>query len=207
MIGAVCIMHLNDFELLIHKREDLGSKAARKMRNQGNVPVNFYGQGISFSGYVEIKELDRAIKSKTLFNQFSYASLDGKKYLVVAKVLQRDSRTENILHMDFQIVDPNVSFRMKVPIIFINKEICNDIKLGGILNIVASTITLCSTPKNMPNYLQCDLVSARAKVPIRLSSLTIPSGVTLHGHKMTDTIASISAIRKKGVDAVASEEK
>lgn len=199
-------MNLNDFELVVHKREGVGSKFARKMRSEGNVPVNFYGCGVSFSGYMSLLDLERAIRSKTLFNMFSSAVLDGEKYLVVAKVLQRDSVTEQILHVDFQVVDPVQSFKMKIPISYINKELCNDIKLGGILNVVLSTLILEASPEKMPAYIECDLANARAKVPIRLSSVCIPDGVTLVGHKFSDTIASISAIRKKASDVVSAAD-
>lgn len=194
-------MNLNNYELVVHKREEFGSKTSRRLRSEGKVPVNFYGQGVSFSGYMNLLELESALRSKTLFNMFTYAVLDGVKHLVVAKVLQRDSVTENILHVDFQIVDPNSRFRMKIPISYTNKELCNDIKLGAVFNVVKSTLILEAEPENMPAYLECDLSNARSKVPLRVSDLKIPSGVRLLGVELTDTIASVAAIRKKGGDA------
>lgn len=190
-------MNLNNFELTIQKREDVGSKNARRMRSQGLVPVSFYGGGTVFSGAIELLELERAVKSKTLFNMFSYVALEGKKHLVVAKVLQRDSVTEKILHVDFQIVEPNKVFRMRVPIKYLNAELCTDLKLGGVLNIVKSDVVLSATPENMPACLECNLSKARAKTPIRLNSVVVPAGVSIVYAKLTDTIASIGAARTK----------
>lgn len=198
-------MNLNNFELSVQAREAVGSKSARKTRKEGKVPVNFYGKDFNFSGYIDLRELERAVKSKTLFNMFSYANIEGKKHLVFAKVLQRDSVTENILHVDFQVVDTSKKFKMRVPISYLNQDICEDIKLGAVLNIVKSSIVLRAKAENMPAYLECDLKNAKAKMPIRLSSVKIPENVELIGVKLTDTIASISSLRIKGSDAVSSE--
>ncbi|WP_342261753.1 50S ribosomal protein L25 [Alphaproteobacteria bacterium endosymbiont of Tiliacea citrago] len=194
-------MNLNDYELVIKERSDIGSKAARKLRSEGLIPATFYGQKEVFSGCLELKDLERAIRSKTLFNKFTNVDFNNSKRIVVAKVLQKDSVSEKILHIDFQIVVPSVEFKMRVPIVYKNAELCNDIKLGAILNIVKSTLVLKATPENMPDCLECDLSNAKAKTPIRLSSIEIPKNVLLVGSKSTDTIASISSLRKKASDS------
>lgn len=204
-------MNLNDFELFVSKRAEFGTKAANKIRYEQNVPANFYGYGelgelVSFSGVIDLLLLNKALASKTLFNKFTKVNYEGEYYIVVAQVIQRDSLTNDILHIDFKVVSNNRSIKMKIPFKFVDSEICEDIKLGGVLNVVMPFVELIAAPKDMPECIEFSLKNARSKVSLKLSDVVLPVNVRFSPKIKSITVATILASRKKNLET-ASESK
>jgi large subunit ribosomal protein L25 len=141
--------------------------------------------------------LSKAINSRTLFNKFTTLNIGKDKILAFAKVVQKDPVKDEIKHIDFQAVDKKSKVSMKVPVRFINKELCEDIKLGGQLNAVVDVLELVALPSDMPSYVDYDLSKAKVGVSIRVQDLGIDKKVLVR--KDSDAVvATILAGKKKG---------
>lgn len=195
-------MHFNEFELNLTPRDAAGTSGARALRKQNKALVSVYGKDFDAKfAFIPEDELSRALASKTLFNKFTNLNLGKEKVTAFAKIIQRDPVTDRILHIDFQAVKKGQIIKMKVPIKFINEQLCEDIKLGGMLNVVCSYVELTGKVDDMPAYLECDLKDARVKVSINISTLKIPGGIKLHKKYENKVIATVLAARKKGGSA------
>jgi len=194
-------MHLNEFELHLTERAELGSSAARKLRAQNKALVAIYGPDFAAkSAIIDADVLKKAVASKTLFNKFTTLHIGKEKVVAVAKVVQLHPVTDNILHIDFQTIKKGQEVTMNVPVRFLNKEACEAIKLGGLLNTVCSYIELKAKAEDMPAYLDCDLSSAQIGISLKVDALNVPSGVKVSKHFESKVIATILAARKKGGD-------
>lgn len=192
-------MNLNGFELAMKTRETVGTSAARGLRKAAAVPVTIYGKSIkALSVSVDEAELKRALATKTLFNMFTNLVIDGKKMIGIAKIVQKHPVTDRVLHADFQAVTKEEVVKTKVPLRFLNKELCEAIKLGGQLNVVCAYLELMGKAADMPAYLDCDLKNAKIGISIRVSDLTIPNGIKLVKSEAKTVVATILASRKKG---------
>jgi len=200
-------MNLNSFSFNIELRSKLGSHAANQLRKQEKVPTNFYSakKKLNINGFINEKELEKAIKSKMLFNQFTKVLIDGKEHLVIARKIQRNSLTEQLLHIDFQIVEENEKIKVLIPVKFINKEICEPIKLGGVLNVIYEYIPLIGLVKDMPNYVEYDLKNSISKQSLLLKDLKFSNKVEIAKEFSFSVIASILAARKKAAEEVKEE--
>jgi len=192
-------MNLNSFALIIQKKEIAGTSASKKIRKLGNVPVILNQEGKSECGYTEEAALSKAISSKTLFNKFTEIEYDGKKKIVFAKVLQRDPVTEKVLHVDFQVVDKKKEITMLIPLKFVDRELCEPLKLGGILNVIHQYLPIIAKPEDMPEFIEYSLKGASGKNSIKTAEVIIPDNCKLAKKFQAKVIASILASRRKGV--------
>lgn len=196
-------MHFNEFELNLSERSKIGTSAARNLRLENKAPVSVYGKGIEpKAACVEISALKKAVASKSLFNKFTYLNLGSEKLIAFAKVVQLHPVTDEILHIDFQAIKKGEVAQMRIPVRFKNAELCEAIKLGGMLNIVCSYIELTGKVDDMPEYLECDLKNAKVGISLKMDSLNIPNGLKPLKKYEDKVVATILAARKKG----ASEE-
>ncbi len=204
-------MNLNDFELNVNFRSEVGSSSVKKFLKKGQVPLVIYGKGVeNLLGSINELELQKALKSKSLFNKFTKMNFnkEGKieSFHVVAKIVQKKSLNDKILHIDFQKVNPSDMVKMKIPVNFINKDICEEIKLGGMLNVVCHFIELIGLAKDMPEFLEYDLKNATSKTSIKTESLKFSDSVKPIQFYQNKVIATILAAKKKGSDEEAAKK-
>ena len=76
---------------------------------------------------------------------------------------------------------------------------------GGVLDIVAHTVLIRSTPKNIPNELVFDITNVGLNEPVHARDLTLPAGVTLVGDGSA-TILTIHQSRGEAIATVAAAE-
>lgn len=197
-------MNLNEFELDLIKREAVGTSSARVLRNSGKVPATVYGKGKDpIAAFVESDVLGKALNSRTLFNKFTKLNIGKDSVLAFAKIVQKHPVTDRVLHIDFQMVEKDGIVTMKVPVVFINKELCEAIKLGGLLNIVSSFVEISGPASDMPASLVVDLKEAKVGVSIKVEHLGIASNLKVSRKFSNKVVATILAAKKKGSDAAA----
>jgi large subunit ribosomal protein L25 len=83
---------------------------------------------------------------------------------------------------------------------FINEEECTGVKLeGGMIQKQATDIEVQCLPKDLPEYLEVDMLEVEMGQIVHLSDITLPEGVTStaleQGEEYDLTIASVVAPR------------
>lgn len=194
-------MSTEEFELNCSVRTDLGKGASRRLRRlDNNIPAVLYGgdkDPISLT--IAHKDIARATENEAFFAHIITLKIGNKKEQAVIKALQRHPARAIILHADFLRVSATHAIIVKVPIHFLNEETCVGVRLGG-GNIIRTMneIEVSCLPKDLPEYIEVDMLEIDLGESVHLSEITLPEGITSvalsHGEDSIDlSIAIVQA--------------
>ena len=86
----------------------------------------------------------------------------------------------NIQHIDLQRIDENKKLSVSIPFHFLNEEIAPGVKLeGGIVSHIMVEVDISCLPKDLPTYIEVDLINLAIGDSIHLSEIKVPEGVEL----------------------------
>ena len=158
-----------------------GTGASRRLRHEGKVP------GILYGGKDDAKSIE--LNAKDLFMQFKHEAfhasiltlnLDGKKESVLLRDYQMHPVRNNIQHIDLQRIDENKKLSVKIPFHFLNEDVAPGVKLeGGVVSHIMVDVDISCLPKDLPTYIEVDMIALSIGDSIRLSDIKIPEGVEL----------------------------
>jgi len=160
-------------------REGTGKGAARTARRNGQVPGVIYGggeapQAISLNFNTLLTLLRRGKFTSSLHN----VKVDGADNRVVCRAVQRDVVKDMPIHIDFQRLSEKSRINLFIPVEFLNQGICPGIKRGGTLNVVRHEVELNVLAGDIPEKLELDLAECQMGDVLKISSITLPKGVT-----------------------------
>ena len=169
-----------NFTINAKSREDTGKGASRRLRRlTGEVPAIIYG-GKKDAEKIAIlhKDITKALENDAVYSSIISLSIDGKAEDTIIKDIQRHPAKQIILHMDFLRVSKTTKLQTRVPLNFINEDICVGVKLGG--GLIAHTMTdieVSCLPKDLPESIDVDMAEVDVGQIVHLSDLTLPDGV------------------------------
>ena len=194
-------MSAEEFELNCSVRTDLGKGASRRLRRlDNNIPAVLYGGNKDpVALIIAHKDIARATENEAFFAHIITLKIGNKKEQAVIKALQRHPARAIILHADFLRVSATHAIIVKVPIHFLNEETCVGVRLGG-GNIIRTMneIEVSCLPKDLPEYIEVDMLEIDLGESVHLSEITLPEGITSvalsHGEDSIDlSIAIVQA--------------
>ena len=190
------------FELNCSVREDQGKGASRRLRRLNNaIPAVLYGgdkDAVSLT--ISHDDILHATENEAFFSHIITLNIDSKKEKAVIKALQRHPAKPFILHADFLRVSDKQAIVVKVPIHFVNEDKCVGVKLGGgnILKTL-NEIEVSCLPKDLPEYIEVDMLEVDVGDTVHLSDIALPEGVTSvalsHGDDSDLSVATVQQPR------------
>ena len=192
-------------------RADRGSRRIRRMRNQGVVPAEIYGhKDANQSIEVSQKELTQILQSNRGENIFFDLNIEGAKgepVLAVIKEVQYHKINSTIMHADFHKVKMEEKLRIKIPIHIINGDICEGVKLGGVLQTLLRSVEVQCLPAQIPDAIQVDCAHLNVGDSLHVSDLKLPAGVKVvqDAGSVIVSVAQQMAEEVKAVAAVLAE--
>lgn len=197
-------MSAKDFELNCTVRTDLGKGASRRLRRLNNdIPAVLYGGGEDpISLTIAHKDIAKATSNEAFFSHIITLNVEKKKQKAVIKALQRHPAKPFIMHADFQRVSDNEEITVNVPIHFLNEDKCKGVKLGGgsILKTLNEIEIICF-PKDLPEYIEIDMLELDIGDSIHLSEVKLPEGVAsvelALGEEHDLSVATVAAPRSE----------
>ena len=202
----------SEFELNATVRTDLGKGASRRLRRLADlVPAIVYGEGKSpVNINIPHKDLQKAISNEAFFSHIITLVIEKKKEQVLIKALQRHPAKPRLMHADFQRVSADHAITVAVPLHFINEDKCKGVKIGGGSIIKALTeLSISCLPKDLPEFIQVDMIDLGVGEAIHISQIKLPKGVTsvdlAHGHDSDNSVVSILAARGAPADEAEGE--
>jgi len=197
------------FEVKASKRDGQGSGASRRLRHAGRVPAIVYG-GEKAPQAVELDhhELVLNLRHEEFHSSVLTLDLDGDKQTVLLKDVQVHPYKPRVLHVDFQRVDATHKIHTKVPLHFINAEVCPGVKLeAGVVSHVMTEIDVTCLPADLPNFIEVDLKDLATGHSVHLSHLKLPAGVeSVMLHRGEDpTVATILGSKAEAAETPADE--
>ncbi len=202
----------NQFELAAETRKDQGKAASRRLRRLAEkVPGIMYGANKTPTPIsVGLKELSKALENEAFYSKILTIILDGKAEKAILRDLQRHPVKNIPTHIDLQRIDENAKLTMRVPLHFINEDICHGVKeQGGEIHHGLSDVEVSCLPKHLPEYLTVDMAAVTVGHAVHLSDLKLPEGVALVqltlGHDLS--VANVRALKAEETPAAAEGEK
>ena len=175
--------------LQIAKRTIEGKKV-KTLRTQGITPIHLYGSGFeSLSMQADFKDLINVLNE----NGFSIPITlnDGENdILVFARSVQRHPLTEEILHVDFQVVSKDDEVEIEVPINLTGESPAVK-NFGGILIKLLETIKISSKVDKVPKSIELDIsVLESLEQSLLVGEINVPEGVEI----ITDETFAIARV-------------
>ena len=202
-----------NFTINAKSREDTGKGASRRLRRlTGEVPAIIYG-GKKDAEKISIlhKDITKALENDAVYSSIISLSIDGKAEDTIIKDIQRHPAKQIILHMDFLRVSKTTKLQTRVPLNFINEDICVGVKLGG--GLIAHTMTdieVSCLPKDLPESIDVDMAEVDVGQIVHLSDLTLPDGVEsvslIQGADYDLTVATVNKQKAVEIDEPSESE-
>ena len=167
-------------ELTAEIRTTVGKGASRRLRRlEDKVPAIIYGGSADAQMLtLSVNELGKAMQLEAFYSQILNVTIGGKTEQAVVRDLQRNPANERVQHIDFQRVSADREINVNVPLHFVNEEQCAGVKLGGgMIQKQATDIEVQCLPKDLPEYLEVDMLAVELGQIVHLSDITLPDGV------------------------------
>ncbi|GMG86540.1 50S ribosomal protein L25/general stress protein Ctc [Biformimicrobium ophioploci] len=201
---------MSDFTVIAKLRSDEGKGASRRLRRlEGLVPAVVYGgkaDPVSIS--LVHKDLVKQLENDAFYASVINLDIDGKTETVILRDLQRHPAKAVILHADFQRVSANTKVHVKVPLHFINEDVCAGVKAGGVVQHTLTELDVVAPASKLPEFIEVDMAGVELDGNLHISDLKLPEGVEStdlsHDHDLV--VASIHKPRA-AVEAEAEGEE
>ena len=189
-------------EFTAFPRNTEGRGASRRMRRTGKAPGIVYGG----SAQPQPIELDHNALIHALRNEAFHASIltmkvDGTSTQVLLRDVQMHPFRDQVLHVDFQRIDPARRIHMKVPLHFVNADQSPAVKVqAAIVSHVMTEIDIACLPKDLPEFIEVDLSQLDTAHSLHVSGVKLPPGVTAVKSRSGDPVVATAVVPKAAVE-------
>lgn len=158
------------------KRESVGKKATKALRNAGEVPCVLYGgeQAIHFSAPdVSFNSLVYTPDVHTVVLEF-----DGVKHNAVLQDIQFHPVTDEILHMDFYEFGEDQEISMEIPVHA--EGVPRGVKSGGVLRFNLRRMKVRGLAAKLPDYIVADVTPLKIGNKLYVTAVESEDYTILH---------------------------
>ncbi|MEM7741982.1 MAG: 50S ribosomal protein L25/general stress protein Ctc [Pseudomonadota bacterium] len=180
------------FDCELRKRS--GTGGSRAVRRDGWVPAVLYG-GDDQPANIKLRynQILKAYQTGKLIDVLSYIDLEGSKQTVIGRDIQVDPIKDLPMHVDLMRVSAKTRVTVNVPVRFLNDDTCPGLKAGGVLNVVRHEVEVIAPATEIPEAIEVNLAEAQMDDSLKISSVSLPSGVEVTITDRDFTIATIAA--------------
>jgi large subunit ribosomal protein L25 len=171
----------DQFEMQAEVRTEVGKGASRRLRRfDDKIPAIIYGGGKDPQSLSLIrKDLEKALENEAVYSHVLSVNIGNQTEKAILKDLQRHPAKNRVTHVDFLRVRDDVALRVHVPIHFLNETSCHGVKMqGGIIQHQATDIEVQCLPKDIPAFIEVDMLNVHTGQIVHLSDVVLPPGVT-----------------------------
>lgn len=155
-------------------------KAWLEIPDQKHEYVKCWLYKANFSSRVYIRSDNKIFKHKLM--RVSEVTVSGKKIdgYVSVKEVQAHPVTGKMIHVDLFLIEDDTpdSFRIMMPIKYIDSEKSPGIKLGGFLYQTSRAIEVKVKPKHLVPFLTASIAHMNTGDSIRVDAISFPEGIT-----------------------------
>ena len=189
-------------ELSAELRTAHGKGATRRLRRlEAKVPAVIYGGGKEpRSIALGFFEVTNASHHEGFYSQILNITIAGEREQAILRDVQRHPASENVTHLDFQRVLSGEMLHVQIPIHFLNEDRCVGVRLGaGSIAHNLTDVEIECLPKDLPQYIEVDMLDKAVGATIHLSDLVLPAGVSIpslaHGEDYDLMVVAVHAPR------------
>ena len=189
-------------EFTAFPRATEGRGASRRLRKSGRAPGVVYG-GTTAPTPIELDHnaLVHALRNEAFHSSILTMKLDGSGAQVLLRDVQMHPFRHEVLHVDFQRVDPSRRIHMKVPLHFVNDALSPAVKEhGAVVSHVMNELDIVCLPKDLPEFIEIDLSTLDIGHSLHVSGVKLPPGVTAVTHRTVDPVVATAVVPKAIVE-------
>ena len=189
------------FKLNLEPRSKTGNAAARELRRNGKIPVNYYYGGEENQNMsIDKKVLHKAVQSgQHVFE----VELDGNTIYVTVKEAQYHPVTEEIIHLDLLRVRRDVKMKFSIPLNLVGDSV-GAIE-GGIVSQSANAIDIECFPTDVPDSIDVDITNLELNGTVFANDIVLPDDTELLSPE--DTTIAVCAPPKAEVEVEVPDEE
>jgi len=157
----------------------LGSRASRRLRREGQVPAVVYGRGTEPKHVaVDHHDLTIAFHSAAGFNVLINLEIDQSAGIpTLVRVIDRHPFRSQFRHVDFVQVSLTEKVQAEVTLHFVGNPL--GVKEGGILSPIKNEVEIEALPTEIPAYIEVDVSHLNINDDIRVRDLLVQEGVVI----------------------------
>ncbi len=159
------------------KRESVGKKATKALRNAGSVPCVLYGgdQPIHFSApELAFSKLVYTPNAHTVVIAFD----DNSAFKAVLQDIQFHPVTDKILHIDFYQLFDDKMVTMDIPVVIVGNS--PGVRNGGTLLRNKRKLRIKALPGNLPDLIEADISKLKIGNKLYITELFSENYTFLH---------------------------
>lgn len=173
------------YKLDLEERKNLGTSAARSIRRNGGVLVNYYYTGEENKNFsIDKKSLQKAILSG---NRVFELDINNETIYAMIKDAQYHPVTEQILHIDLLRVRRDEKMKISIPLVLEGNSA--GVVQGGILTQTLSNIDIQCFPTDVPENIIVDITKLDLNSSITAGDLKLDEDITLETLPDTTIVA------------------
>lgn len=166
-------------KLEVQEREQVGSRASRRLRKEGLIPGVLYGRGKPPHPIcVHERELRRALTGAHGLHAILDVVLADQKstHASILKEAQQDPIKGRLIHVDLHEVRLDQPIQAQVVIELVGEP--EGVKEGGVMSQVVREINVEALPMEVPDRIELDVSGMAIGDTLRLVDLDAREGVT-----------------------------
>ena len=170
--------------LKAQKRTKLGTRTARALRAQGQIPANIQGDGDHVDVSIDEREF---LASRRAQVHLYDIDVEGTEETAVVRELQWDTFGDNIIHIEFRKVVRGVELESEVSLNFTGHP------KSGVVNHLVETVQILCIPSLIPDNLEVKVEGLEEGSHIKASDIILPEGIKLAGDLDQDVATIVGA--------------
>lgn len=151
------------------ERKVLGKKESKKLRVQNLVPAVLYGGEETMHFTVSFSEMRPLIYTPGVF--LVDIDIDGKVYPAMMQDIQWHPVEEQVLHVDFLMIQDNKAIRIDVPVVITG--LAKGIKAGGKLKMNMRRLKVKALAKDLPDTIDIDVTKLGIGQSVKVADLSV----------------------------------
>lgn len=159
------------------KRESVGKKATKALRNAGQVPCVLYGGDKPLHFTAEEKAFKNLIYTPDV-HTVEIKLEDGTVIPAILQDMQFHPVTEAILHLDFYEIVEGRPITMEIPIHA--EGTAKGVKNGGVLRFNLRRLKVKGLAKNLPDYIVADVTKLKIGNKLYVTEVASEDFTILH---------------------------
>ncbi|CAM3952658.1 50S ribosomal protein L25/general stress protein Ctc [Mucilaginibacter galii] len=170
-------------------RENVGKRDAKELRYQGQVPAVLYGGATQTHFSVSAADLKPVVYTPVV--QFIDLDVAGVASQAIIKDMQFHPLTDEILHVDFLLLDESKPVTIEIPILLTGTS--PGVKMGGKLTQKLRKLRIKALPKDHLDTIEVSIEGLEVGSSVRVRDIKLPNLTITNTPE--DTILSITTSR------------
>ncbi len=182
------------------KRESVGKKETKALRNADKVPCVIYGSGNTIHFSAEEKAFKNLVYTPNVYT----ATIElegGETFHAILQDIQFHPVTDRILHIDFYQLSDDKAVTMNIPVVLIGNS--PGVMNGGSLRFTNRKLKVKAIPANLPDQIEADISELKIGDKLFISELANDDFIFLHPDNTV--VVQVRMARAAVVEEVAEE--